>query len=615
MANLANKKAPYAQNTPAGPKLEKLRAALTQESLGGFLIPRADEYQGEFVASYAERLKWLTGFTGSAGIAAVLKDKAVVMSDGRYTLQLPQQVDKNHFETADSTQISMAKWLASNAPKGAVIGYDPKLHTEAEVKKLEAEGVTLRPCANLVDRVWDDQPAPPQGALSVFNEGFAGLSVSEKIARTAEVVEKAEGVATIITMPDSIAWVLNIRGADMGCIPYTLATMIVAADGKAHLFIDPAKLTDEVRAHLAGKVALHTPDALETILSGVMLKGVMQSASKPVLLDSGHAPVYYRHLVEKMGGAVKELRDPVLDLKALKTEAEKTAIRAAHVADGVAMVKFLDWLDRDGLNGQQSEISVAETLQSFRAEEAAFKDLSFETIAGCGPNGAIVHYRASEDTNRALESGTLILVDSGAQYYGPAFTGTTDITRTVALGEPTSEMRKHFTLVLKGHIALAKAQFPAGVTGAQVDVLARHALWNEGLDYAHGTGHGVGCYLGVHEEASSISKAGTKPLEAGMLLSNEPGYYKAGAYGIRIENLVFVEKRGICPDSGKDLLGFETVTLAPIDRRLIDETLLSRPELEWLNDYHARVRKTLAPLLDDQRKAWLDKATAPIPFP
>ncbi|HRQ61924.1 MAG TPA: aminopeptidase family protein P, partial [Alphaproteobacteria bacterium] len=422
-------------------------------------------------------------------------------------------------------------------------------------------------------------------------------------------------VATILTMPDSVAWLLNIRGADVKCVPYALSTMIVAADGKAHLFIDPAKLSDEVRAHLKGKVALHKPEELESVLSGVMLEGVMKSASKPVLLDSGHAPVYYRHLVEGAGGSVKEFRDPVLGFKAIKTEAEKTAIRAAHVADGVAMVKFLEWLDRDGLNGQQSEISVAETLESFRAEEAAFKDLSFETIAGCGPNGAIVHYRASEETNRPLESGTLLLLDSGAQYYGPAFTGTTDITRTVALGEPSSEMRRHFTLVLKGHIDLAKAQFPAGNKGVQVDVLARTPLWDEGLDFDHGTGHGVGCYLGVHEDAASISKKGEKPLEAGMLLSNEPGYYKAGAYGIRIENLVFVEKRDIHPGSGKDWLGFETITLAPIDRRLIDASLLSRPELEWLNDYHARVRKTLSPLLDEQRKAWLDQATAPIPLP
>jgi Xaa-Pro aminopeptidase len=584
-------------------KITALRTQLHHEGLDGFIIPRADEYQGEFVAPYAERLRWLTGFSGSAGAAIVLKDKAVVLSDGRYTIQLREQIDLSIFEAADSTKISVGEWLAAKAKTGAKIGFDPWLHTPAQIEKIQQacanNKISLIPLMhNLVDEIWADHPQKPCGKAIIFPQDIAGRSVAEKKSDIARALQQAGALAAVIAMPDSVSWLLNVRGEDVSYLPVVLSTALVYADGRpVQWIVDPAKVGAEVMAHIHGTAEIVAPERRHQIFTA--LAEMSRKSTKPIALDFNTVPVLFKSALEAGGAQVIDLKDPCVLPRAIKTPAEQNAIRQAHIKDGIAMAKFLCWLDENVLNVPLSEMDIEDKLEAFRKEDSDYRGPSFSTIAGFGANGAIVHYRASPQTNAELAAGNMLLLDSGGQYAW----GTTDITRTIAIGTPTQEMRERFTLVLKGHIALARAQFPEGAMGAQIDVLARAPLQKRGLDYAHGTGHGVGCYLSVHEESASLSPRGKMPLHSGMLLSNEPGYYKEGAYGIRIESLVLVR------EAGAGMLAFETITLAPIDRRLMDVNMLGPEEIDWINIYHAEVCSVIGPRLDAQTKAWLLSAT------
>ncbi|MCB9982382.1 MAG: aminopeptidase P family protein [Rhodospirillales bacterium] len=586
-------------------KIAALRVSIKQQGLDGFIIPKADEYQGEFVAPCAERLQWLTGFTGSAGIAVVLQDKACVLTDGRYRLQVGAQVDGKVFATGDSIKTGAQGWLNEHAHEGAKIGFDPWLHTPDELEKLKAQCPHLQwiPVEeNLIDEIWTGQPDKPLGTVEIFPQKLAGMPCREKKAQVARAVESAGARAAILTLPDSIAWLLNVRGHDIDYIPSVLSYAVVFADAAQPIWwiVDPAKCGADIRAYGDGLFKLETLEDVRTLTEG------------PVMLDFARSPEAFREMLEAQGLEIINKKDPCIDFKAVKSEAEIAALKAAHILDAIALVKFLHWLDERAGQGGQDEVSVADKLHKFRAENPAFKGPSFPTISGFADNGAIVHYRATEQTNKKLEESGLLLIDSGGQYCNDECAGTTDITRTIAIGQPSDETRRHFTLVLKGHIALAMAKFPVGTTGAQIDALARRPLWNENLDYAHGTGHGVGCYLAVHEEAAGISPRGKDPFKAGMLISNEPGYYKDGSHGIRIENLVLVCEGQICPDTGAQMLEFETVSFAPIDRLLIDTDMLDTDERHWLNIYHAQLYKLVKDGLTRAEQEWLQEATRPL---
>lgn len=566
---------------------------MEQHGLDGYIVPRTDEYQGEYVPDNAERLAWLTGFTGSAGAAIILKDRAVVMSDGRYTIQLAQQVDKSVYDTEDIVKTPIGEWLLGATKENDTIGFDSRLFTPLQTQKTQQK-LNDRPVAlksisqNLVDEIWDEKPGAPKAKVEVFPEEIAGMEFQDKLGAVASVLKEKSADAAVISLSDSIAWLLNIRGGDVAHIPVALSYLLVKADATAEWFIDAANITDEVRTHLGNKVSIQAPERLESALSE-LAKGAS------ILVDPKRTSLWFHNLVTEAGGTVIDAKDPCIDIRACKTQAEQEAMRSAHVRDGVAMVKFLKWLSEMDTSGQETELSVEQKLKAFRAEAPEFRDTSFDTIAGFNANGAIVHYRATEETSQAITAPGLLLVDSGAQYCD----GTTDITRTVAIGGPSDEMKERNTLVLKGHIAVASAKFKKGTLGKEIDALARTALQAEGLDYAHGTGHGVGCYLSVHEEAAHLSPRGEEPPMPGMILSNEPGYYKEGEYGIRIENLVLVK------EAGDGELEFETITLAPIDQSLIIKDIMTEEEVSWLNTYHARVYETLAPLLDEAHKAWL----------
>lgn len=600
---------PGMTSVPCSDRLAALRSELERAGVDGFIVPRADEYQGEYVPPCASRLEWLSGFSGSAGVALVLADRAAVLSDGRYTLQLRAQVDPALYETGDSTKTGAGDWLALNAGRGAVIGYDPWLHTPFQIRaledKLKAAGMTLRALErNPLDAVWSDRPAPPMEAVSVYPERLAGRSGQDKRREIAEGLRKQGAFAAILTLPDSIAWLLNIRGGDVEHIPVALSYAVIRAqNGAVEWFIAPEKIPEAVHRHVGPEVQVTGPHAVAHEIGA--LAGQAAKAGQPVLLDGRRSPVWFRAALEKGGAQVLDATDPCIAPKACKTPAEQAAMTESHRRDGLALTRFLAWLDREAPGGGQSELSIGERLEQFRREDPSWRDSSFDTICGFGPNGAIVHYRADENSSLPVRAPGLLLVDSGAQYED----GTTDVTRTVAIGEPGAAMKKHFTLVLKGHISVASARFPEGTTGAQIDALARKALWDEGLDYAHGTGHGVGCYLSVHEEAASISPRGQEPLKAGMVLSNEPGYYEEGAYGIRIENLVLVEDTGVKNHTGAAMLAFRTLTLAPVDLRLVDPAMLSEAEKEWLNAYHAAVRAAHEAALPPGDRDWLARAT------
>ncbi len=586
--------------------LPKLRAALKAEGLDGFLVPHEDEYQNEYLPDCNERLMWISGFTGSAGAAIVMLDKAAVFVDGRYTIQVGAQVDPDLFAYKRLEDKGVTTWLRENVKKGQIIGFDPKLHSPTALKALRAAvekaGGTLRALAqNPIDTAWTDRPAAPAAKVAVQPMEFAGESHEDKRARIGGIIANQGADAALITAPASIAWLLNIRGGDVMCTPLPLSTALIKADGHVDLYINPEKITDKVRAHLGNHITLHTEDALEAALKNL--------SGDTVLADPAVSSAWYFNTLEAAGAKVLRGADPAALPKAIKNAAEIAGTTTAHIRDGAALTRYLHWLDTDAQNGAYDEIDAAQKLEAFRAETGLLRDLSFETISGAGANGAIVHYRVSKATTAKLSRGTLFLVDSGGQYVD----GTTDVTRTVPIGEASAEMKERFTLVLKGHIALSRVRFPEGTTGSNLDVLARMALWAKGLDYDHGTGHGVGVFLGVHEGPQRISKApNTVVLEPGMIVSNEPGYYKTGGYGIRIENLQYVTEAAHIEGGERPMLGFNYLTLAPIHRGLIEASILSSEEIAWLNSYHADVLEKIGPLVGGNIQDWLKAACAPI---
>jgi Xaa-Pro aminopeptidase len=586
------------------PRIVALRAELARQNLAGFIVPRADRYQNEYVPPSEERLAWLTGFTGSAGLAIVLADTAALFVDGRYTLQAGGQTDTELITIVPIAETTPEAWIEANLPAGAALGYDAWLHTadgaDRLAKACAAAGGKLVPVeANPIDSVWRDRPAPPHGAVVLHDLKFAGEPASNKLARVRVEVAKLKADAIVISDPHAVAWTLNIRGADVAHTPLVLASAIVPQDGRAALYVEGQKLSNTVRHALEQFADVREPDSFVTDLHA------LGGAHKNVRLDQATAADAIQRLISEAGGKPQRGSDPITLMKAVKNATEIDGTRAAHLRDGAAVTRFLAWLAREAPAGKLNEIDAVVALEDFRRQSGLLKDISFPSISGAGPNGAIVHYRVTEKTNRPIAPGELFLIDSGAQYED----GTTDITRTVAVGTPTAEMRDRFTRVLKGHIAIARAIFPDGTTGAQLDSLARLNLWSVGLDFEHGTGHGVGSYLSVHEGPARISKLGTATLKRGMILSNEPGYYKAGAYGIRIENLVLVIEQPPVPGAEKPLNAFETLTLAPIDRALVATELLDAAEVAWLDAYHARVRAALAPQLDAATNAWLTDAT------
>ncbi len=589
-------------------RLSAVREELKRQSLHGFIVPICDEHMSEYVGSYAQRLEWLTGFGGSAGTGAVLLDKAAVIVDGRYTIQIRQQVDARLFEPVGLADQTAIQWVAANVPDGARIGYDAWLHPQSWVNALAAalatKGAVAVPVTrNPIDAVWADQPERSDAKLMVHGDDYAGESAAAKRTRIAAWLAERNLDTTVMTALDSVAWAFNIRGADIARTPVPLSFALFHADGRADLFVAPEKLTPEVQAHLGNEVAIWPYDALLDQLDVL--------AGKRVAVDPERVVCAIRARLEAAGATLVEARDPSVLMKAIKNPVEAQGHRDAQHRDGAALSKFLHWLSVEAPKGGQDELSAAARLKAFREETGVLVDLSFDTISAAGPNGALCHYKVDEQSNRPIETGTLYLVDSGGQYRD----GTTDVTRTIAVGTPTDEMRRRFTQVLQGHIALATAVFPTGTPGGALDVLARQYLWADGVDYAHGTGHGVGAFLAVHEGPQRIGmsagvQAGTnEPLQAGMLLSNEPGYYKTDGFGIRIENLILVEERQISGAEGA-YLGFETVTFAPIDRALIDVTMLDDKQLAWVNNYHANVEAIIAPQLQGDALAWIKAACA-----
>jgi Xaa-Pro aminopeptidase len=590
----------------ASSRIDGLRKLLEQLGLEAFIVPRADEHQGEYVPASAERLSWLTGFTGSAGNAVIGRQRAALFVDGRYRVQARAQVDNRLIEIVELPGHPTA-WIGEALPTGAVVGFDPWLMTAAQVERtataLADKKIRMKPVArNPVDRLWGrERPEPPAGAVVPHPIACAGRSASDKIEALQKRLVADGHDAVLLTATDSVSWLFNIRGHDVPHTPVVLAFALVPRTGKPELFVAAAKIGAAAKAHLAPIVKLQPPEALQP-----RLKELRRSGRK-VRLNPATAAF---RLEQLLGGkrSVARASDPVTAMKAVKNDVEIRGARSAHLRDGAAVTRFLAWLDGEAGKGRLDEITAVERLEAFRRDTGALKEISFDTISGSGPNGAIVHYRVTRETNRRLGKGELFLIDSGGQYED----GTTDITRTVAIGKPSEEMRERFTLVLKGHIAIATARFPTDTRGIDLDPFARRALWAAGLDYDHGTGHGVGSFLSVHEGPQSISRGGMEKLVPGMILSNEPGYYKDGAYGIRIENLVLVRTAERPPGGERNILEFETLTLAPIDRRLVVKGLLCADERAWLDVYHARVRTEVGPLLDAAQRAWLEAATRPI---
>ena len=581
-----------------------LRARLEAKGLTGFIVPRADAHQGEMVAPRDARLAWLTGFTGSAGVAVVLADRAALFVDGRYTIQAADQVAGDVFEIVPVHKTPVADWLGTALGRNAVLGYDAWLHGQDEIDRLESAaakaGARLKALSrNPIDKIWEDQPPPPGGAVTIHPADLAGETAEAKRTRLGAGISTAGADAAVLSLPDSLAWLLNIRGSDLSHSPVAQGFGVLHGDGRVDLFMDPDRFGGAEQAHLGNAVTTHTPDALEAYLAGL--------GGKTLLLDRKTCPVHIARVLTEAGAKIQWGSDPCIAPKASKNEAELAGMRAAHLRDGAAMVRFLRWLDRQKPDSGVTEIDLVKKLESFR-EKAGCLDISFDTICGSGPHGAIVHYRVTRATDRALVPGEAVLIDSGGQYAD----GTTDITRTVPWQGVDPEVIRPFTLVLKGMIALSLARWPEGLAGRDLDPLARAALWQAGCDYDHGTGHGVGAYLNVHEGPASISRRGEVALAPGMVLSNEPGYYRAGAFGIRIENLVIVQPPDTPVGGDRPMLGFETLTLCPIDRRLIDRTLLTAAETAWLDAYHARVRTALTPQLGTKTAAWLAEMCAPI---
>jgi Xaa-Pro aminopeptidase len=591
-----------------GPRhLPRIRKAMAEQGLDALVVPHEDEHQNEYLPPANDRLGWATGFTGSAGAAVIFQDKAAIFVDGRYALQVRDQVDEATFEIRDLMDGGVTAYLEEAATAGQAIGYDPRLHSPDALERLRQAavraGATLKPVPdNPLDQAWGAE-RPPQPAAPIVPHPleYAGEASGEKRRRIGEAIAKRGAAAAVITSPASIAWLFNIRGGDVIRSPLPLGQAILSADGAARLFLDPRKLTAELPAWLGQEVRIEAPDQLERALA--------EFAGKAVLVDPAQSSAWYFEALTAAGAQVLRAEDPCTLPRACKNKVEIEGARQAHLRDGAALTRFLHWLGTEGQTNPPDEIACVRKLEAFREATGALKDLSFDTIAGAAGNGAVVHYRPTERLNRRAEKGSLMLIDSGAQYLD----GTTDVTRTVAIGEPTAEMKQRFTLVLKGQLALTRIRFPPGVSGSALDALARAALWAHGLDYDHGTGHGVGSYLGVHEGPQRISKAPSPvALKPGMIVSNEPGYYKAGGYGIRIENLQVVTEPAEIPGGERPMLGFETLTFAPIDRNCIARDLLDAEERAQLDAYHAQVRERIGPRLEPEARAWLEQATAPI---
>ena len=595
------------EGAASAPRVKALRTELARRGLTGFIVPRADRYQNEYVPAADERLAWLTGFTGSAGAAVVLMDRAALFVDGRYTLQVRAQADTSLFAIEHLVENPPHQWLEKNLTGQDRLGYDPWLHTVESAERLAkacaASGAALVAVEpDLFDAIWADRPAPPRGPIRLHDVAFAGEEATTKLAHIRPEIGKLKADALVVSDPHCVAWTFNIRGSDVPHTPLPLAFAIIPREGRPALYVDGRKLANDVRHSLEALAVVREPADLADGLAA------LGQARKTVRIDQATAADALARQITGAGGKLSRGPDPIVLMKAVKNSVEIEGARAAHRRDGAAVVRFLAWFDGAAAGGTLSEIEAVEALESFRRDTGRLKDVSFPTIAGAGPDGAIVHYRVTRKTNRLIAPGNLFLIDSGAQYED----GTTDITRTLAVGRPTAEMRDRFTRVLKGHIAIARAVFPDGTTGAQLDPFARQFLWEVGLDFDHGTGHGVGSYLSVHEGPARLSKLGTVPLKRGMILSNEPGYYRTDHYGIRIENLVLVIEAPSVAGAEKPLNTFETLTLAPIDRRLVKPEMLTAEEVRWLDHYHARVAATLAPLLDPPTRAWLEAATAPI---
>ncbi|MGJ4948223.1 aminopeptidase P family protein [Bradyrhizobium sp. HKCCYLS20291] len=587
-------------------RLAALREELARRKLAGFIVPRADQQQNEYVPPSDERLAWLTGFTGSAGLAIVLTKEAAIFVDGRYTLQAGKQVDGKAWVVESLIEPPPESWLTHHLQSGDRVGFDPWLHTTAAAERLaaacakaDAELVPVE--GNPIDSVWTERPQPPLGPVSIHGADLSGETEADKLGRIRLEIERLGVEALVLSDSHNVAWTFNIRGADVSHTPLPLSYALVPKSGRPTVFIDHRKLSNVARDHLEHSADVAEPDALTPSLAELARSGAA------IALDTATAADALTRLVQEAGGKAVRGADPVSLLKAAKNPVEIEGTRRAHQRDAVALVRFLAFIDREAPKGKLTEIDAVEALETFRRDTGALKDVSFPTISGTGPNGAIVHYRVTRKSNRRIMPGDLLLIDSGAQYQD----GTTDVTRTMAVGEPTAEMRDRFTRVLRGHLAIARAIFPEGTTGAQLDTLARQFLWQAGIDFEHGTGHGVGSYLSVHEGPARISKLGTTPLKRGMILSNEPGYYKTDAFGIRIENLELVVPKDV-PGAEKPMNGFEALTLAPIDRRLIDVAMLSGEERSWLDAYHSRVRETVRAALDEADQLWLDQATAPL---
>ncbi|KCZ45415.1 aminopeptidase P family protein [Hyphomonas sp. CY54-11-8] len=583
--------------------LPLLRKELGTMGLDGFYVPHDDEYQNEYLPDANERLAWVSGFTGSFGSAFVFTDKAVIFADGRYTIQAADQTAPELWDREAIPEPGAFGWLAKQKLSGKKVGYDPRLMSpndvtllEAAAKKSGAELIAVE--ENPIDKAWADRPPQPMAEVAPYHVKYAGVAHDEKRAEIGKALEEDGIDAAVLTSPASLAWAFNIRGGDVMCTPLPLGRAILHKDGSADLFLDEAKVSPKLRKHLGNTVTVRPLSEID--------EGLGELSGKTVSLDPDLASAWFFDTVEAAGGKIVRQRDPVALPRACKNEAEIKGTTAAHIRDGVALTRFLHWLDTEAQSGKVTEIEAAIRLENFRDEYDSLKDLSFPSISGAVEHGALPHYRVSEASDRTLELGSLYLIDSGGQYPD----GTTDVTRTVPIGEPTADMIRHYTLVLKGHISLATVRFPEGTTGTHLDTLARHALWQAGLDYQHGTGHGVGVYLGVHEGPHRIAKAwNAVPLMPGMIVSNEPGYYREGQYGIRIENLQYVTPPAPIEGGEIDMLGFECLTFAPLARDLIDVKLLTKEERKYVNDYHKQVWKLLNRKLPDDVKAWLKDAT------
>ncbi len=583
-------------------RIAALRAELERGGLAGFLVPRSDKHQNEYVPPSDERLMWLTGFSGSAGLAVVLAQKAALFVDGRYTVQSAAQTDAGVIEVVHLADATPSAWLAGAAKSGDRIGYDPWLHTPDGVKRfreaLAPVGASLTPVeANPIDALWTDRPAEPLAPVVIHPASLAGESAAKKLARVQAAID-ADGL--LVSDAHNVAWAFNIRGHDVAHTPLPLAFAFVPKSGEPTLFVDDRKLSPAVRKNLTAMAALAEPAALIGFVEA------LGRAGKKIAFDSATSPALLAQTLEGAGGAASVAADPITRMKAAKNAVELAGTAEAHLRDGAAMTRFLAWFDGAAAKGGVSEISAAVMLERMRAETGKLVDISFPSISAAGANAAMPHYRVSEASNARVGRG-FYLIDSGGQYRD----GTTDITRTISVGAPSREMKDRYTRVLKGHIAIARAVFPSGTTGAQLDAFARRALWQAGLDFDHGVGHGVGVFLSVHEGPQRIAKTGTVALEPGMIVSNEPGYYAAGRFGIRIENLVVVEPREIAGGE-RAMLGFRTISLAPIDLRAVEHKLIDVDEIAWINAYHAELRRRLLPLLDRATRAWLTRATARI---